>query len=123
MNPHCECSGSLKYPHTHTHTQVQLGVMDVYMSPEHMLPMQWFPLVDPASDLPSEPLGYIKLNCIINTLNERGAVQLRAPDEVGDWELQQKKILQIPRLNMRKVASHQYNLKFFVYQVRNIVCC
>ncbi len=86
------------------------------MSPEHMLPMQWFPLVDPTSDLPSEPRGYIKMNCIINTLNERGAVQLRAPDDVGDWELVQKKILQIPRLNLRKVACHQYNLKFFVYQ-------
>jgi hypothetical protein len=33
-----------------------------------------------------------------------------------DWELNRYEILQIPRLNLRKCASHQYNLKFMVYQ-------
>lgn len=96
--------------------QVQIGVMDVFLSDDHMIPMQWYPLVDPSADLPSEPLGFIKLNIIINTLDEPGAVQRKAPDEVADWEIAQKKILQIPRLNMRKVACHQYNLKISVYQ-------
>jgi hypothetical protein len=60
--------------------------------------------------------GYLKLNCIINNLNEPGAVQTRAPDDVADWELKRHEIVQIPRLNLRKCASHQYNLKFMVYQ-------
>eukprot|EP00286_Rhodomonas_abbreviata_P029934 CAMPEP_0181296508 /NCGR_PEP_ID=MMETSP1101-20121128/4743_1 /TAXON_ID=46948 /ORGANISM="Rhodomonas abbreviata, Strain Caron Lab Isolate" /LENGTH=1125 /DNA_ID=CAMNT_0023401381 /DNA_START=105 /DNA_END=3480 /DNA_ORIENTATION=- len=96
--------------------QVQLGIMDIFLSPSHMVPMQWFPVVDPKSDLPSEPLGFLKLNCIINNLNESGAVQHKAPDEVADWELQRHEMLQIPRMNMRKVACHQYNLKFNTYQ-------
>ena len=37
--------------------QVQIGIMDVFLSEKHMLPIQWFPLVDPKSDLPAEPLG------------------------------------------------------------------
>ena len=37
--------------------QCQIGVMDVFLSANHMLPIQWFPLVDPKSDLPAEPLG------------------------------------------------------------------
>jgi len=56
------------------------------------------------------------LNCIINNLREPGAVQTRAPDDVAEWELNQKQILQIPRLNLRKCACHQYNLKFMTYQ-------
>lgn len=39
--------------------QVQIGIMDVFLSENHMLPIQWFPLVDPKSDLPAEPLGEI----------------------------------------------------------------
>jgi len=96
--------------------QIQLGIMDVFLSKAHMLPMQWFPIVDPKSDLPSEPLGYLKLNCIINNLDESGAVQEKAPDAVADWELNRHEILQIPRMNMRKVACHQYNLKFMTFQ-------
>jgi len=37
--------------------QCQIGIMDVFLSENHMLPIQWFPLVDPKSDLPAEPLG------------------------------------------------------------------
>ena len=32
-------------------------VMDVFLAKGHMLPMQWFSIVDPQSDLPVEPLG------------------------------------------------------------------
>jgi len=39
--------------------QIQIGIMDVFLSEGHMLPVQWFPLVDPKSDLPAEPLGEI----------------------------------------------------------------
>ena len=88
------------------------------MSNGHMIPMQWFPVVDPSADLPMEPLGFLKLNCIINTLGERGAVQFRPPDDLADWELKRipPTILQIPRLNLRKVASRQYNIKISLYQ-------
>ena len=96
--------------------QCQIGIMDVFLSANHMLPIQWFPIVDPNSDLPAEPLGYLRLNCIINTLHEPGAVQSRAPDDVASWELNRHEIMQIPRLNLRVCASHQYNLKFMVYQ-------
>jgi hypothetical protein len=96
--------------------QVEIGVLDVFMSPGHMIPMQWFALVDPKDDIPAEPRGFVKLNVIINTVGESGAVQNRAPDEVADWELNRHNVLQIPRLNYRKVACHQYNLKFLIYQ-------
>jgi hypothetical protein len=96
--------------------QVEIGVLDVFMSPSHMIPMQWFALVDPKDDIPAEPRGFVKLNVIINTVRESGAVQDRAPDEVADWELTRHNVLQIPRLNFRKVACHQYNLKFLIYQ-------
>jgi hypothetical protein len=90
----------------------------VFLSENHMVPMQWFPVVNPNADLPMEPLGFLKLNCIINTLGERGAVQFRPPDDLADWELKRIPpcILQIPRLNLRKVASRQYNLKISLYQ-------
>lgn len=98
--------------------EVSLGTLDVFMSENHMVPMQWFPVVDPKADLPMEPLGFLKLNCIINTLGERGAVQFRAPDDLADWELKRDppRILQIPRLNLRKVASRQYNIKISLFQ-------
>lgn len=50
--------------------------MDVYLSKGHMLPMQWFPIVDVYSDEPAIPTGYVRLNCIINTMDEAGAVQV-----------------------------------------------
>uniref|UniRef100_A0A7S4U7T2 C2 domain-containing protein n=1 Tax=Guillardia theta TaxID=55529 RepID=A0A7S4U7T2_GUITH len=96
--------------------EVRLGILDIFLSEGHMLPMQWFPLVDPNSDLPAEPMGFLKLNCIINNIDEPGQVQSRAPDDVADWELNFHDILQIPRLNLRKCASHQYNFKLLVYQ-------
>eukprot|EP00960_Hanusia_phi_P056776 763367-Hanusia_phi.AAC.3 len=96
--------------------EVRLGILDVFLSEGHMLPMQWFPLVDPNSDLPAEPMGFLKLNCIINNIDEQGSVQSRAPDDVADWELNYHNILQIPRLNLRKCASHQYNFKLLVFQ-------
>ena len=37
--------------------QIQIGIMDIFLSENHMLPIQWFPLVNPKSDLPAEPLG------------------------------------------------------------------
>lgn len=43
-------------------------------------------------------------------------MQLRAPDDVKDWELNRQEMLQIPRLNLRLCAAHQYNLKIKVYQ-------
>ena len=91
--------------------QVCLGTLDVFMSDGHMVPMQWFPLVNPSADLPTEPLGFLKLNCIINTLGERGAVQVRPPDDLAEWELKRDPptILQIPRLNLRKVTRQQYS--------------
>eukprot|EP00960_Hanusia_phi_P042964 755797-Hanusia_phi.AAC.5 len=98
--------------------EVNLGVLDVYLAEGHMIPMQWFPIVNPNSDLPAEPLGFAKLNCVINTLLEKGAVQKRAPDALADWDLRRDppRILQIPRLNLRKVAAHQYNIKFSFYK-------
>ena len=98
--------------------EVNLGVLDIYLAEGHMIPMQWFPIVNPNSDLPAEPLGFVKLNCVINTLLEKGAVQKRAPDALADWDLRREppRILQIPRLNLRKVAPHQYNIKFNFYK-------
>ena len=85
--------------------QVEIGILDVFMSDQHMIPMQWFALVDPKDDIPAEPRGFLKMNVIINTVNEPGAVQQRAPDDVADWELNRHHVLQIPRLNFRKVGN------------------
>ena len=57
---------------------IQLGIIDIYLSKGHMMPMQWFPIVDVYSDEPAIPTGYIRLNAIINAMDEPGAVQVRA---------------------------------------------
>jgi len=98
--------------------QVKIGVLDVFLAKDHMLPMQWFSIVDPLSDLPVEPLGFVKMNVIITTLGERMAVQQLSPDAIADWELRTMPpaILQVPRLNLRVCSCHQYNIKFVMYQ-------
>jgi len=98
--------------------QVKIGVMDVFLSKGHMIPMQWFAIVDPMADLPVEPLGFVKMNVTITTLAESMAVQTFSPDAIGDWDLRRMPpaILQVPRLNLRACACHQYNIKFFFYQ-------
>jgi hypothetical protein len=56
--------------------------------------MQWFPIVDVYSDEPAIPTGYVRLNAIINTMDEPGAVQ----DDLPEEERSRFELLQIPRL-------------------------
>ena len=81
-----------------------------------MVPMQWFPIVDVYSDEPAIPTGYVRLNCIVNTMDEPGAVQNDVPeDERSRFEL-----FEVPRLHACVTATGMYNIKFRIYSARDL---
>ena len=95
---------------------LQIGVLDVFHSSGHKLPLQWFAINDIASDEPAIPTGYIRMNVIINNMDEPGAVQ----DDVPEEERSRCELLEIPRLHNFITATGVYNIIFKIYQARNL---
>jgi hypothetical protein len=95
---------------------LQIGMLDVFHMPDHKLPMQWFPLVDISSEEPAIPTGFVRMNVIINSLDEPGAVQSDAPElERGRTEL-----MIIPRIHAYVTSTGRYNLIFRIYQAQDL---
>ena len=98
---------------------LHIGILDVFHMPEHKLPMQWFPLVDLFSEEPAIPTGFVRMNVIINSIDETGAVQ----SDVPDLERGQTELLVIPRIHAFVTATGRYNLILRIFQAQLPIAC
>ncbi len=55
-----------------THPLRQVGIVDIFLSRDHKIPLQWFAISDVYSDEPAIPTGYIRSSLIINRYNRGG---------------------------------------------------
>ena len=95
---------------------LQVGIVDIFLSRDHKVPMQWFAISDIYSDEPAIPTGYIRTSLIINSMDEPGAVQLDVPEE----ERSRCELMEIPRIHTSITATGVYNIIFRVYQGRDL---
>jgi hypothetical protein len=95
---------------------LQIGILDVFHMPDHKLPMQWFPIVDLFSDEPALPTGFIRMNVIINSIDEPGAVQ----SDVPELERVTTELMIIPRIHAFVTSPGRYNLIFRIYQAQDL---
>lgn len=95
---------------------LQVGILDIYHSRDHKIPMQWFAISDVYSDEPAIPTGYIRCSLIINSMDEPGAVQPDVPEE----ERTRCELLEIPRIHTAVTATGVYNIIFRVFQARDL---
>ena len=96
--------------------QLQVGIVDIFHSRDHKVPMQWFAIADVYSEEPAVPTGYIRCSLIINSQDEPGAVQLDVPEE----ERARCELLEIPRIHTSISSTGVYNIIFKVYQAINL---
>ena len=96
--------------------QLQVGIIDIFHSRDHKIPMQWFAISDIYSEEPAVPTGYIRCSLIINSQDEPGAVQPDVPEE----ERARCELMEIPRIHTSVTATGVYNIIFKVYQSLNL---
>jgi hypothetical protein len=91
---------------------VRIGCADVFMMEGQNLPMQWFPLVNPESEEPDVPLGWIRLGVSILAPKRRGKVDKL----VVLPELIKPEILHNPRFSL----SGKYLVKVKIYKAEDL---
>jgi hypothetical protein len=91
---------------------VRIGCADVYMMEGQNLPMQWFPLVNPDSEEPDVPLGWIRLGVSILAPNRRGKVDKLALLP----ELTRPEVLHNPRFSL----TGKYLIKVKIYKAEDL---
>jgi hypothetical protein len=95
---------------------LQVGIVDIFHSNDHKIPMQWFAISDICSDEPVLPTGYIRCSIIINCMDEPGAVQPDVPKE----ERTRCELMQIPRIHTSHTATGVFNVILRVFQAREL---
>ncbi len=91
---------------------VRIGCADVFMMEGQNLPMQWFPLVNPDSEEPDVPLGWIRLGVSILAPNRRGKVDKLAMLP----ELVKPEVLHNPRFSL----SGKYLVKVKIFKAEDL---
>lgn len=91
---------------------VRIGCADVFMMEGQNLPMQWFPLVNPESEEPDVPLGWIRLGVSILAPKRRGKV-----DKLSNLpEMVKPELLHNPRFSL----SGKYLVKVKIYKADDL---
>lgn len=95
---------------------LQVGIIDIFHSRDHKIPMQWFAISDIYSEEPAIPQGYIRCSLIINSMDEPGAVQPDVPEE----ERARCELLEVPRMHTSVTATGVFNIIFKIFQAKDL---